>query len=156
MVNGFNVELNSSVSRNRGLVLGLVLAGLWLAVAIPLLTSYGPTVDESVGEFPYGEGLLHWCRSSDVSLAETIVHPVAPPFREPHPHWAFTQPWTDVWPLASFLSAVSCRFVWTGAGWLDAVAAHHLPVPLFVAALVVAMAAWMARRAGPLAAVASV
>ena len=35
-------------------------------------------------------------------------------------------------------------------------AAHHLPVPLFVAALVVAMAMWMARRAGPLAAIAAV
>jgi hypothetical protein len=36
---------------------------------------------------------------------------VASPFREPHPHWVYDQPWTDVWPLASFLSAVSCRWV---------------------------------------------
>jgi hypothetical protein len=139
-----------------GLRLGLVLAALWLALAIPLLPSYGPTVDESVGEFPYGEGLLHWIGSSDVTLEQTLVHPVAPPFREPHPHWVMNQPWTDVWPLGSFLSAVSCRWVWTDAGWLDAVAAHHLPVPLFVAGLVVAMTLWMARRVGPLAAVAAV
>jgi 4-amino-4-deoxy-L-arabinose transferase-like glycosyltransferase len=143
-------------SARGGRRLGLVLAALWLAVAIPLLPSYGPTLDESVGELPYGEGLLHWIGSRDVTLEQTLVHPVASPFREPHPHWVYDQPWTDVWPLASFLSAVSCRWVWSGAGWLDAVAAHHLPVPLFVAALVVAMAMWMARRAGPLAAIAAV
>jgi hypothetical protein len=137
--------------RRSAWIAGLAVAAAWLVVAIALLPHYGPTLDEAVGEIPYGEGLLHACEAPDVTLEETLVHPRAAPARAPHPDFVFDQPWTDVWPFGAFLSALSCRACWTEAGRLGAVEAHHLPVPLLVAPLLVVMVLWSARRIGLLA-----
>jgi hypothetical protein len=141
----------AGTGRRSAWIAGLAVAAAWLVVAIALLPRYGPTIDEAVGEIPYGEGLLHACEAPDVTLEETLVHPRAAPARAPHPDFVFDQPWTDVWPFGAFLSALSCRACWTEAGQLGAVAAHHLPVPLLVAPLLVVMVLWSARRIGLLA-----
>ncbi|MEM7204510.1 MAG: glycosyltransferase family 39 protein [Planctomycetota bacterium] len=121
-----------------------LLAASYLAVAVAALGDYGPTWDTSVFEFPYGRTLIDYLRS---------VLPGDPPVesapRAPHPYLPAVQgAWFHAYPVGSMLSELGCRLLWTWLGVLDAIAAHHVVVPVSTALLLVAMIWFLGRRAG--------
>lgn len=136
------------MSRRRvAFLLGTGAALLWLSIGVALLDRYGPTWDCAVGEYPLGESLLH-AFTSDASLREAPLHATFGELRAPHPAFALENSWWACWPVASTLSAASCKLFWSALGWLPAMSAHDLPVVVFVALLVFAMVRWMVPRAG--------
>ena len=119
----------------------------WLALALFLLPAYGPTWDCAECEFPYGERLLHAFTSDDFTLTQAIEAGGRVPVREPHPEYVMSSPWWVSWPVTAFLSAASCRVFWGELGWLGPIEAHHLPIVLFTALLVLAIVRFATVRA---------
>ena len=135
--------------RHSGILAGIALAALWSVVGLGLLRDYGPTWDCTIGEYPLGESLLH-AMTSDASLREAPLHATIGNLRAPHPAFNLELSWHVCWPLASTLSAASCRLFWTELDWMPAMAAHNLPIVLLVAVLIVCIVRWMTPRAGVL------
>jgi hypothetical protein len=143
--------------------LGLVTAVLWLAVAVPRLGDYGPTWDAPAGEYSHGEQYLGYLLTGaaaylDFARARGDARPPYPRLahRAPHPTWP--QPlylWYETHPFGGLLSAASCRLLWDTLGWMPALAAHHLPIVLWVAVLLCVLVRWAALRWGAVAGVAA-
>ena len=134
-------------TRSTVTVAALLAALVWLAIGVSLLDRFGPTWDCANGEFPLGESLLHALTSS-ASLRQAPLQATFGELRAPHPAFALESPWWASWPLASTLSAASCRIFWGWLGVLPAMSAHLLPGVGFVALLVAALVRWTGVRAG--------
>jgi hypothetical protein len=113
---------------------------LYLAVAVAVIDDYGPTWDCASGSYPYGERLLGYLETGDERFLDNLALEPVPVHADPHPDFDGDRlPWWCMWPLAPTLSALCCRILWTGLGWLPAMAAHNLAVPLFVFLLLIVM-----------------
>ncbi len=125
-------------------VLGLLVALAYLVPALFLLPDYGPTWDCVMGDYPFGERLLGYLETKDERFLDLRLREPSPRVRSPHPDFDFGRFGShQVFPLGAFLSALSCRLLWTEAGLVPAMVAHHLPVVLF-AALLVGVTSWFA------------
>jgi len=138
----------------RPLVTAWCVALAYLALALPCLSDYGPTWDLVMGDYPYGERLLEYVHTGDPRFLDLKATEPAPPVRAPHPDFAVGRfEWFQISPVASLLSAASCRLLWTELGLVPAMAAHHAVTPLFAALTVFALTAFCTRRFGLLAGV---
>jgi hypothetical protein len=143
--------------------LGLVVAAVWLVFALTRLDDYGPTWDAPSGEYAHGEQYLGYLLSGDrafLDFSRTLGDPRPPcpvlEHRAPHPAWpTVLYQWYETHPFGALLSAASCHLLWDTLGWLPAFPAHHLPIVLWVAVLLVVLVAWAARRWGAVAGVAA-
>ena len=134
--------------------LGVLVALVYLVVALGALGSYGSTWDFGA-EYPYGERLVEFVRSGDTRYLELDDTTVTVVRRAPHPPFlAGHTEWFQVYPFAMALSAVSCLVLWDLTGLVPALQAHHLVVPLMVAGLLVALVRFGVPRIGVLASVA--
>ncbi len=137
----------------RAWIAGVGLALLYLAVALPRLGDYGPTWDCVMGEYPYGERLLEYLHTGNREFLELESYQPAPTVRSPHPDFNVGRFATcQVFPFGALLSALSCRWLWTEAGLVPALAAHNLPIPLLTAGLLLVLVRFAAPRIGLLAA----
>ena len=135
--------------------LGILVALVYLIVALPLLGSYGATWDCVAGEYPYGERLLEFVTTGDERFLPLNRLEVAAPVREPHPHFSpGGQEWFQIYPFGAMASAVSCRLLWHETGLVPALQAHHLVIPLMVAGLLVVLVRFTVPRIGALAGIA--
>ena len=143
--------------------LGLVVAAVWLVFALTRLDDYGPTWDAPSGEYAHGEQYLGYLLSGDrafLDFSRSLGDP-RPPYpvlehRVPHPAWpTVLYQWYETHPFGALLSAASCHLLWDTLGWLPAFPAHHLPIVLWVAILLVVLVAWAARRWGAIAGLAA-
>ena len=143
--------------------LGLVVAAVWVAVALVRLGDYGPTWDTPQGEYAHGEQYLGYLLTGEreyLDFSRTLGDP-RPPYprlehRAPHPSWPVPSfHWFEAHPFGALLSALSCRLVWDRLGWLGAFPAHHLPIVLWVAVLLAVLVRWAAARWGAAAGVAA-
>lgn len=142
-------------SRPRLAALALFVAAA--ATGIALLRHAGLTWDESAGDLFYGERWLAYLATGDPRQFDPTVrlplllredgHPDLFTTRSPLAH--------EYYPLANLLSAASCLLFFQATGWMDAVDAHHLPVPVLAAALAAALFLFVSRRWGTLAAAAT-
>ena len=143
--------------------LALVVAAVWLVFALTRLGDYGPTWDAPAGEYAHGEQYLGYLLSGDrayLDFSRTLGDPRPPcptlEHRAPHPEWpAGLYQWFETHPFGALLSAASCHLLWDTLGWLPAFSAHHLPIVLWVAVLLVVLVGWAARRWGGAAGVAA-
>jgi hypothetical protein len=95
-----------------------------LAVAVPLLGSYGATWDCVMGEYPYGERLFAYLKTGDERFLDLLRTEPAPVVRAPHPDFDVGRfDWYQVYPVGAFLSAVSCELLWTRTGLVPALQA---------------------------------
>lgn len=124
----------------------ILIATIYLAIAIPLLPDYGPTFDAVLGEYAYGEYLLEYLRSGDANWLR--FEPGRLPFygEGTHPEWRLTFPLEYVYPVPSILSAVGCDVFARRLGWLHPIDAHHLVAPVSFAALLACLFSFVARR----------
>ena len=143
--------------------LGLLVAALWLVFAVSRLDDYGPTWDAPMGEYAHGEQYLGYLLSGDRAFLDfsRVLGEGRPEYpvlehRAPHPAWPpVLYQWYETHPLGALLSAASCRLLWDTLGWLPAFPAHHLPIVVWVAVLLVVLVSWAARRWGAAAGVAA-
>jgi len=130
-------------------VVAIAVALAWLVLGVALLPQYGPTWDCTIGEYPFGESLLHAATASDGSIRDWPLHPQFDRARAPHPDFELQMPWKCCWTVGAFLSAVSCRIFWTDLGWIESVPAHHLPVVAMVAILLFVTTRFAGARLSP-------
>jgi dolichyl-phosphate-mannose-protein mannosyltransferase len=142
-------------STRRRTLAALAVALAWFVVGVSLLPDYGPTWDCTIGEYPFGEALLHAATDSGAPVRDWPLHPQFDRPRAPHPDFEMEMPWRYCWPVGAFLSAVSCRIFWTDLGWIESVPAHHLPVVAMVALLLFVMVRYAGARLSPASGVAA-
>ncbi len=138
------------LSRATALAAGACVAAAYALLWLLLHPAYGPTWDAVLGEYPYGETFLANLGSGTWDYVELTRH-FGPELglREPHPDFDVGRlPWIGTYPLTGFLSALSCRLLWTELGWVPALMAHDMAVLASVAALLVVLTAVLARRFG--------
>jgi len=149
-----NPDPPSSAPRSWLRLAALVLLVAAAAAGIALLRHAGLTWDEAAGDLFYGDRWLAWLVTQDARQLDPAV-PLPLLLREDgHPDlFATRSPLAhEYYPLANLLSAASCLLFFQATGWMDAIDAHHLPVPILAAALAAALFLFVGRRWGTLAA----
>ncbi|MFQ5503757.1 MAG: ArnT family glycosyltransferase [Planctomycetota bacterium] len=119
----------------------------YLLIAALLLPAYGPTWDCALGDFAFGERIL----ASLWSGEPVFLDPGAPSglvHRDPHILLQYVLPWSQLYPFAATLSALSCRILWTWLGLVPSLYAHHLPGVVLVGILVYVLVRFVGRRLG--------
>ncbi|MFH2002614.1 MAG: glycosyltransferase family 39 protein [Planctomycetota bacterium] len=146
----FNDIPHEQQGTGRLWLMGICLAGLYLAAAVYLLPAYGPTWDCVKGEYPWGQKILAYVCSDHHDLLSRTDEIDFIPQREPHPDFdAGMFPWFEFWPVSAILSALSCNLFWTQLGWLPAMSAYNVVIPVFVALLMLLLVRFFGRRLGP-------
>ena len=135
--------------------LALWVAMAHCAMALWLLSDYGPTWDAVLGDYAYGERILEsWLHGTPLEIDSRyeprLVH------REPHPDFQFTFAWFQLFPFAATFSAASCHVLHDELGWMAPLAAHHLAIVLGCSLLVWALVRFAQPRFGGAVAVVAV
>jgi hypothetical protein len=137
----------------RGLhIAALLVAVAYLAIATWTLGAYGPTWDCTLGDYAYGEATWQALQTGEDPVA-LYEEGSAATRQESHPAFENRFRWGQLFPFAATLSAASCDVFWSWLGWLTPIAAHHLVISLFVAALLYGVVVFFGRRSGLLPAV---
>ncbi len=132
-----------------------VLVAAWLAVALWLLPTYGPTWDCVLGEYPLAHNLLAFYGSGDQTWLdlpdEEQVPDIAAPADGP-PHFELALPRRREWFQTSWLGAlaagVSCHLFYGTLGVMSSLSAHHFVAVLSAAAVIAALVMFGGRRFG--------
>ena len=121
-------------------------ATAYLALALGVLGSYGPTWDCVFGDYRWGEanwhGALHGLDPVAIYDGEVADPQIR---RGPHPEFLANFIAAKLFSLAATASAASADLLWHRTGLLDPVRAHHLPLPVLVAALLSVLVLFHAR-----------
>ena len=109
-----------------------------------------------MGELAYGERLFAYLTTANEAFLDFSLVEPEPLANAPHPDFKIPRfPWSALYPFAGLLSAASCRLFWTELGWIPALQAHLIVIPVFVSVLTYLMVVWVGRRVGLLAGLAA-
>lgn len=147
---------NPQVSLRVARVVPWLFAIAAFLAALPTLAQFGPTWDVCIGELAHGELYLNWIVSGDERFLDFSENGARPEHRAPHPDFDHhLYQWYETHPFMGLWSALSCRILWTGLSWLDAMSAHLLPPLLVGCLLLFVLMRFVANRAGAVAAIAT-
>jgi hypothetical protein len=124
----------------------LGLAVLLLVLGFPLLSHYGVTWDEALGDFFFGERYLDYFLSFDARYLDFAGDPYGPGHQPDFSGSPFrNRPW-ESYPVANVLAAATSRLLSNQLGWLDPFDGFHAVNLWLGAILAAALYIWVRRR----------